>query len=158
MSHLHYDHAGGAHLFPKAELVVQRDEYSYANYPASFFEPFYYRKNFDLPGYRWRLLDGDTELAPGSDRAAHRRPHPRSPVAPRRSCRRPAPCSSPAMPATGWSTPSASGCPAWCGTRRCALHSIKKIKTLARLIGARIFPGHDPSFWKTVRQAPDSYR
>jgi glyoxylase-like metal-dependent hydrolase (beta-lactamase superfamily II) len=22
-------------------------------------------KNFDLPGYRWRLLDGDTELAPG---------------------------------------------------------------------------------------------
>jgi N-acyl homoserine lactone hydrolase len=22
MSHLHYDHAGGAHLFPKAELVV----------------------------------------------------------------------------------------------------------------------------------------
>ena len=65
MSHLHYDHAGGAHLFPKAELVVQRDEYSYANYPASFFEPFYYKKNFDLPGYRWRLLDGDTELAPG---------------------------------------------------------------------------------------------
>ena len=34
----------------------------------------------------------------------------------------------------------------------------KKIKTVARLIGARIFPGHDPSFWKTVRQAPDSYR
>ena len=65
MSHLHYDHAGGAHLFPKAELIVQRDEYSYANYPASFFEPFYYKKNFDLPGYRWRLLDGDTELAPG---------------------------------------------------------------------------------------------
>jgi glyoxylase-like metal-dependent hydrolase (beta-lactamase superfamily II) len=64
MSHLHYDHAGGAQLFPKSELIVQRDEYSYAHYPASFFEPFYYKKNFELPGYRWRLLDGDTELAP----------------------------------------------------------------------------------------------
>src|SRR3989304_3724796 len=65
LSHLHYDHAGGAQLFPKSELVVQKDEYAYAHYPASFFESFYYRQNFDLPGYRWRLLDGDTELAPG---------------------------------------------------------------------------------------------
>ena len=39
-----------------------------------------------------------------------------------------------------------------------ALHSIKRIKTLARLLGARIFPGHDPEFWKTVRHSPDAYR
>ena len=65
ISHLHFDHAGGAQLFPKSELLVQKDEYAYANYPATFFESFYYRKNFDLPGYRWRLLDGDTELLPG---------------------------------------------------------------------------------------------
>jgi len=65
ISHLHYDHAGGAALFSDSELVVQKDEYAYAHYPAPFFAPFYYRKNFDLPGYRWRLLDGDTELVPG---------------------------------------------------------------------------------------------
>src|SRR5256885_771671 len=65
LSHLHYDHAGGAALFPKSELIAQKDEYSYAHYPSSFFESFYYRKNFELPGYRWRLLDGDTELLPG---------------------------------------------------------------------------------------------
>ena len=39
-----------------------------------------------------------------------------------------------------------------------ALHSIKKLKTIARLTGARIFPGHDPNFWETVRQPPDAYR
>jgi N-acyl homoserine lactone hydrolase len=39
-----------------------------------------------------------------------------------------------------------------------ALHSIKRLKTLARLTGARIFPSHDPDFWKTVKQAPDAYR
>src|SRR5262250_3848870 len=59
ISHLHYDHAGGAALFPSSELVVQKDEYSYGHYPAAFFASFYYRKNFDLPDYRWRLLDGD---------------------------------------------------------------------------------------------------
>ncbi len=39
-----------------------------------------------------------------------------------------------------------------------ALHSIKRLKTLARLTGARVFPGHDPEFWRTVKQAPDAYR
>ena len=38
------------------------------------------------------------------------------------------------------------------------MHSIKRLKTLARLTGARIFPGHDPVFWETVKQAPDAYR
>ena len=65
LSHLHYDHAGGAALFQDSELIVQQDEYSYAHYPASFFASFYYRKNYDLPGSRWRLLDGDAELVPG---------------------------------------------------------------------------------------------
>ena len=39
-----------------------------------------------------------------------------------------------------------------------ALHSLKKLKTIARLVRGRIFPGHDPVFWKTVKQAPDAYR
>ena len=48
-----------------SELAVQQDEYAYANYPAGFFASFYYKKNFDLPDYRWRLLDGDAEIVPG---------------------------------------------------------------------------------------------
>ena len=44
----------------------------------------------------------------------------------------------------------------WDPTR--ALHSIKKLKTLARLTGGRIFPSHDPVFWQTVKQAPEAYR
>src|SRR5206468_11693934 len=35
LSHLHYDHAGGAALFPKSELVIQKDVYAYAYHPAS---------------------------------------------------------------------------------------------------------------------------
>src|SRR5215813_13413865 len=46
LSHLHFDHAGGAALFTTSQLVVQQDEYAYAHYPATFFASFYYRKNF----------------------------------------------------------------------------------------------------------------
>ncbi len=116
LSHLHYDHAGGAALFPKSELVVQKDEYSYAHYPSSFFESFYYRRNFDLAGYHWRLLDGDTELLPGVtifDRTGTRRAISRC----WSSCPSRGRSFSPATPATGTSTPTKSACPASSGTR-----------------------------------------
>ncbi len=157
ISHLHFDHAGGASLFPKSELIVQQDEYAYAHYPSSFFAPFYYRKNFDLPGYRWRLIEGDLELVPGvtilrSD--GHTPGHqsllvdlPESgPVILAGDC-----CywqehiDRERVPGVVWN-PSQ------------ALHSIKRLKTIARLLNGQIFPGHDPAFWQKVKQAPDCFR
>jgi N-acyl homoserine lactone hydrolase len=157
LSHLHFDHAGGAALFPRSELVVQRDEYAFAHYPSSVYESFYYRKNFDLPDYRWRLLDGDTELLPGvtalrSD--GHTAGHQSLLVE---------------LPETGPVILAADCCywqesidrevppgVVWDPTR--ALHSIKRLKTIARLVGGQIFPGHDPTFWASARKPPDAYR
>jgi N-acyl homoserine lactone hydrolase len=157
LSHLHYDHAGGAALFPNSELVAQKDEYAYAHYPASFFAPFYYRKNFDLPGYRWRLLDGDTELLPGVTvlRSDGHTPGHQSLLV--------------ELPESGPVLLTGDACywqehidderpPGVVWNPTLAMHSIKRLKTLARLTGARIFPGHDPVFWATVKQSPDAYR
>jgi N-acyl homoserine lactone hydrolase len=154
LSHLHYDHAGGAELFRDAELVVQKDEYSYAHYPASFFASFYYRKNFDLPGARWRLLDGDTALVPGVTvlRTDGHTPGHHSLMV--------------ELPETGPVILTGDACywhehvekervPGVVWNPTLALHSIKRLKTLARLTSARIFPSHDPVFWKTVQ---DVYR
>ena len=44
----------------------------------------------------------------------------------------------------------------WDPTR--AVHSIKRLKTIARLTGGRIFPSHDPGFWAKAIKAPDAYR
>jgi N-acyl homoserine lactone hydrolase len=156
LSHLHYDHAGGAELFPKSELIAQKDEYAYAHYPASFFAPFYYRKNFDLPGYRWRLLDGDTELLPGVTvlRSDGHTPGHQSLLV--------------ELPETGPVLLTGDACywqehidserpPGVVWNPTLAMHSIKRLKTVARLTGARIFPGHDPAFWATVKQSPDAY-
>src|SRR5437870_4960019 len=157
LSHLHYDHAGGAALFSESELVVQKDEYAYAHYPAPFFAPFYYRKNFDLPGSRWRLLDGDTELVPGVTvlRTDGHTPGHQSLLV--------------ELPESGPVVLAGDSCywqehidqervpgVVWDPTR--ALHSIKKLKTIARLTGGKIFPSHDPVFWQTVKQAPEAYR
>jgi N-acyl homoserine lactone hydrolase len=137
--------------------VVQKDEYAYAHYPAAFYESFYYRKNFDLPDYRWRLLDGDTELLPGltalrSD--GHTAGHQSLLVE---------------LPETGpvilagdccyWQESIDREVPpgvVWDPTR--ALHSIKRLKTIARLVRGKIFPGHDPAFWASVRKPPEAYR
>jgi N-acyl homoserine lactone hydrolase len=157
MSHLHYDHAGGAELFAKAELIVQRDEYAAAHHSPPFYASFYYRKNFDLPGYRWRLLDGDAELVPGLTilRTDGHTPGHQSMLV--------------ELPQTGPVILSGDACywrehveaervPGVVWNPSAALHSIKRLKTLARLVGGRIFPAHDPAFWKSVRQAPDAYR
>ena len=157
LSHLHYDHAGGAALFPGSELVAQRDEYAYAHHPAPFFAGFYYRKNFDLPDARWRLLDGDTELLPGVTvlRTDGHTPGHQSLLV--------------ELPETGPVVLAGDCCywqehldtervpgVVWDPTR--ALHSIKKLKTIARLVRGRVFPSHDPVFWGTVKQSPAPYR
>ncbi|MFQ5827616.1 MAG: N-acyl homoserine lactonase family protein [Candidatus Methylomirabilia bacterium] len=157
ISHLHYDHAGGAFLFPKSELIVQQDEYAYAHYPASFFSSMYYRKNFDLPGYRWRLIEGDLELVPGVTalRTDGHTPGHQSLLV--------------ELPESGPIILAGDSCywqehidqervPGVVWNPTLALYSIKRLKTLARLVNGRIFPNHDPVFWKTVRQAPDCYR
>jgi N-acyl homoserine lactone hydrolase len=157
LSHLHYDHAGGAFLFQDSELVVQKDEYAYAHYPAAFFASFYYRKNFDLPDYRWRLLDGDTELVPGviAVRSDGHTPGHQSLLVE-------LPHSGPVILAGDscyWQESIDKETPpgvVWDPTR--AMHSIKRLKTLARATGGRIFPSHDPEFWTKAIKAPDGYR
>ena len=157
LSHLHFDHAGGAALFPTSELLVQQDEYAFGHYPAGFFASFYYRKNFDLPGYRWRLLEGDAEIAPGVTvlRSDGHTPGHQSLLV--------------ELPETGpvilagdccyWQESIDREVPpgvVWDPTR--AMHSIKRLKTIARLTRGKIFPSHDPVFWASAIKAPDGYR
>src|SRR6266508_3832940 len=124
--------------------------------PAGFFAGFYYKKNFDLPGYRWRLLDGDAEIVPGVTvlRSDGHTPGHQSLLV--------------ELPETGpvilagdccyWQESIDKEIPpgvVWDPTR--AMHSIKRLKTIARLIGGRIFPSHDPAFWASAVKAPDAY-
>jgi glyoxylase-like metal-dependent hydrolase (beta-lactamase superfamily II) len=67
LSHLHNDHAGGLRLFDRSVPVwVQRRELEYGLADHPFPERHgMFRIDYDDPEIDWRLMDGDTELAPG---------------------------------------------------------------------------------------------
>ena len=75
-THLHFDHCGWntrvvngkpVAVFPNAQYVVQRGELEHAKAPNERDRGSYYPENFlplEKTGH-WRLLEGDTEIAPG---------------------------------------------------------------------------------------------
>lgn len=60
VSHLHFDHGGGLLHFPGIPIYVQRTEWEAAQQPKYTIPEF-----LDLPDANWKLLEGDTDLAPG---------------------------------------------------------------------------------------------
>ena len=59
-THLHFDHAGNNFLFPGATIVVQREQYEFADGHPSFPNQYW-----NLPELHYELVDGAAEVAPG---------------------------------------------------------------------------------------------
>lgn len=69
-THLHWDHCSNNHLFPHADIYVQRKELEYAQNPLQWHNaPFEHYPEIEPPWrqveHQLRLVDGDTEIAPG---------------------------------------------------------------------------------------------
>lgn len=70
ITHLHYDHAWGFHLFDDARFVIQRREVAYAIAPPPVFRWGYYEKSLGKPQFvdhldRIDMIDGDHEVEAG---------------------------------------------------------------------------------------------
>ena len=73
VTHMHWDHAGSADLFPKAQIWIQRDEYAY--YTGAAWQPGGKHGGIELADLtamlrantegRLHLVDGDREILPG---------------------------------------------------------------------------------------------
>jgi len=64
LSHLPFRSRGGRLPLHEVRAGGPAGRVRVRSYPADS-SPLLLQKNFDLPGYRWRLLDGDTEIVPG---------------------------------------------------------------------------------------------
>lgn len=62
-THFDIDHVGYHEAFPRAELIVQRAHYELACSGHARFAAA--RSHWDQPTWRYRLIEGDTELLPG---------------------------------------------------------------------------------------------
>ncbi|MGW8321329.1 MAG: N-acyl homoserine lactonase family protein [Thermodesulfobacteriota bacterium] len=157
LSHMHVDHAGGVQFLPDAEIIVQKAEYRYAFNPHSFGALAYNVGDFSFPSHHWSLIDGDRVILPGLAvvLADGHTPGLQALVID--------------LPDTGVVILASDSCYlaqnideevipgiVWDPTR--ALHSITKLKTLARLLGGEVYPNHDIDRWNTViKKSPDHY-
>lgn len=70
LTHLHWDHACGFHLFKNARFLIQRKEVEYAIAPLPCHRSLYYEKNMGRPPFvdyleKIDLIDGDCEIEDG---------------------------------------------------------------------------------------------
>lgn len=70
LTHLHWDHSFGFHLFKNARFLIQRKEVEYAIAPLPCHHSLYYEKNMGRPPFvdfleRTELVDGDCEIEDG---------------------------------------------------------------------------------------------
>jgi N-acyl homoserine lactone hydrolase len=63
LSHLHADHSGHIKRMPQARFTIQRREHDYAFGGAA--RPSWFPSDYDAPGLRWNIVEGDAELMPG---------------------------------------------------------------------------------------------
>lgn len=177
VSHLMSEHVGWLPAFAgkKAEIVVQRKEFEYANSigtprrpgeePAleQFHSWMYVRRLFEAPGLRYKLIDGDLDLAgsqiqivwlpghtPGFQAMVVRLPNTGTVVLSGCEVRdmyygTPLRGHGPGIPHTF----------TWSASQELA--SLKKMRDLADRENGQIFCGHDARQYETLRHIPEFY-
>ncbi len=155
-THFDVDHAGYHDAFPSAELVVQRTHYELAQsghprYAAA-------RAHWDHPALRYRLVEGDTELAPSVtllETSGHAPGHQSVLVRlPRTGA---VLLAADAVVLARLFTPERRAWPLDDDQEQLRASTRKLLNLAAREQVALVIFGHDAEQWRTLRTAPDYY-
>jgi len=161
-SHLHLDHTGAVGRFPHAIHVAQRLEHQYAFTPDWYAEAAYIRKDFDRPGLKWQLLEGDRSdhydlLGDGSIllifTPGHAPGHQSILLT---------------LPQTGRILLTVDAAytmdhweekclPGFLASAVDSVRSVRKLRALAAQTDTLVVTGHDPISWPRFRHAPAFY-
>ena len=158
LSHVHRDHTGWLEDFSKAEVIVQKDDYSVTvTEPAPYFNPLHPLKNYSERKIKWKLIIGDQIIMPGLTvllTPGHTRGHQVLMVD---------------LPKSGTLMLTGDAfldleclekeiIPGIYDNREDALKSLRKIKVMAQLRNAKVFPSHDlECYLKQMKKPPESY-
>ena len=142
LTHMHWDHTGGLKFFPHAKIVVQKAEHRYAFEPDDWIGGSYMKNHFDFP-LDYLLVEGDAELCEGVDllfTPGHTPGH-QSVLLTMADGRR---CIIPGDAVYSFTNISDRIPPGNCWGTQEAILSLDKLRTLSRLLNAKIYPSHDP--------------
>jgi len=158
VTHLDPDHAGATDAFPGAEIVIQRVQYAAAR-SSSDFRYSLARGNWDAPGLRYRLVDGDTELVPGVtliETSGHAPGH--QSVLVRLSATGPVLLAIDAIGTVAAADPETRAIHGFDLDAVAVRASTRKLRDLEAREGVALtIYGHDGPQWQTLRLAPDYY-
>jgi N-acyl homoserine lactone hydrolase len=158
-THLDPDHAGGHDNFPNAEFVIQREQYEAARSGEhQRFEMM--RPHWDVPGLRYRTIEGDTELLPGIElisTSGHAPGH--QSVLVRLPQTGPVLLAIDAIPRQlGEFTPENRPIGPFDADEAGTRASTRKLVDLVEREGATLMiHGHDPAQWTTLKRSPQYY-
>ncbi len=157
LSHVHRDHTGWLGEFPRAEVVCQKDDYTAAVIkPAPYCNPLAPQKEYAEREIRWRLIEGDQEILPGLTvflTPGHSKGHQALLVQFSES----QPLLLVADAVLDLDCLEKEIIPGVLDNRSEALRSLRKIKALAKVTGARVIPTHDMVGLKGLKLSPEAY-
>ncbi len=154
LGHLHFDHAGGLHEVSGAEIHVHKDELAAARKQA---DVGYFVDDF-VGDYRWKLLRGECEVAPGVRAVAtpgHTAGHMSLFIESPRG--RPIVLAGDAADLQENLDDEVAPGLCWREREDLALASIRKLKRIGEEEGAWIWPNHDIAFWHRLRRSAGGY-
>jgi N-acyl homoserine lactone hydrolase len=158
LSHVHRDHTGWLGSLPNAEVIVQKEDYAAAVIePAPYYQPIHPLKKYAERDIKWRIIEGDTILMPGLTvllTPGHTKGHQVLMVD---------------LPQSGTMLLAGDAfldleclekeiIPGIYANRGDALNSLRKIKVMAKLRNARVFPSHDwECYLNQMKKPPEAY-
>ncbi len=154
IGHLHFDHCGGLYEMEHAEVHVHARELQAAQAQA---DEAYFQSDFS-GDYRWKLADGEYDLAPGV-RAIETPGHTAGHMSMLIELPRGAPILLAGDAADLEENIDDEVAPGlcWCDRDDLAVASIQKLKTIASDHNAEIWPNHDLCFFRTRDRFPDYF-
>lgn len=156
-THLHFDHAGYNQYFNGSTFLVQKEELRTAYWPEQFQRGAYSRMDFDHP-LDYQEIEGEYDVyGDGVIRLVKSPGHTQG----HQSVIITLPNDG-TFVLTGDSAYLAENidqliCPGSVVNMIEATNSLRMLRYLRDIKGYHVIPGHDPEFWKTVKQSPDYY-
>jgi glyoxylase-like metal-dependent hydrolase (beta-lactamase superfamily II) len=157
-THLHADHTGALGHFPCATVVVHKRELQAARAAQSPVASGYVREDYDRPGIRWQLAEGELDLfGDGTIRLIETPGHSAGHMSLLLQLDETGPVLLTADAADNRAQWDGREPPRALFSREDALRSLELLRRLAHETDPLIVLGHDPEDWSRHRRAPGSY-